>query len=533
MRKLIVSVFALLYSSSVFASAGNKQVEKAMTTEDTKQAKVVAKSKSSGEAPSVEAQMAELAQDLQKIDDETKKFASLRERGTVSESGVSSLELGAEPKKLENIKALKLNEISSVDFFKNPNAFASCLEPGHWIEVPHSTNGGGWSASLLVSKEILQPILEGKIDGISSVLVNQEILKSRAPDDKAFVDTIKYAFEGLINYDEATKKDLENLKLCELTSYPEFLKENGLERFDNGDEFSERPQVGLPVRYSDGRVVIDSDALRKTLSKRLNVAQKLNEIKKEIGSISKDRNKIITPSTEKKLAEMKRVSEENIALRKKVEEGKDLKNDVTEFETQLKENEEKLKSLELDRKIQRATMFEEEFEQKFQDQLEEAENCFIRLSALDPSSVSEEAISAKKISKEAREKAEELKLLKQKNEELKRKIDAEKAKSKEVIVQLENEKKKAEEELAKANQMPGTIMQGSGRYGNNIINNPARQQAIATANAKIAKIDAKLKEAAGSSSNEFEKQYEENSTKIKAYKADKNIIAALRRLEAR
>ncbi len=544
MHKLIISVFAMLYGASVFASNIAEKVNATANADASKKTVMTKKNgvpasadtktqvrNSNGntvEVPSIDAQMAELAQELQKVDNETKKFASLREEGTISDSGMSSLDLNDEPKKLEDIKALKLNEVSATEFFKNPKAFTSCLEPGYWIEVPHATDRG-WSASLLIAKETLLPIIEGRVDGISGTLINQEILKSRALDDKAFVDTIKYAFEGLINYDEATKKDLERLKLCELTTYSEFLKDNGLERFDQGDEFSERPQVGIPVKYSDGRIVIDSEALRKLLAKRLEVALKIEEIKKTIQSISNDRDRMITQKMKDQLAMMKKITEENSELNKKIEENKTLGNDYAEFETRLKENEEKLKTLELERGVRAAKMYEEDFEQRFMEQLDKIEDYFIRLSALDPSTISANELKAKKISKETREKIDELKILKKKNDELKQKIDSEKSKNKEAIAQLETEKKKAEEELELANQMPETISQRVGRRTKNVPNQQ-RQTAIDAATAKISELEKKLKDSGGSYA-ELESQYAANSVRIATYESDKDVIAAQRILE--
>lgn len=522
MRKLIVSVFALLYGTSAFAADVADVAEKSEVLEPGNVDKQTANK--SGEVPSVETQMAEMAKELQKVDNETKKFATLRDEKTVSADGVSSLDVETNPKKLEDIKALKLSEVNATEFYKNPKTFASCLEPGNWIEVPHATDGG-WSASLLVSKETLLPILEGRVDEISRSLINQEILKSRAVDDKAFVDTMKYALEGLINYDEATKKNLESLKLCELTTYSEFLKENGLERFSQGDELSERPQVGIPVKYLDGKVVIDSESLRKVLAKRLEVALKIEEIRKVIQTISNDRDRMITPTMKDQLAVMKKIVDENAELSKKIEEGKLLNSDYSEFEVRFKENEEKLKTLELERGVRAAKMYEEDFDQRFQEQLDKVEDCFIRLSALDPSTVSVNELQAKKISRETREKIEELKILKQKNEELKKKIDAEKSKNKEIIAQLEADKKKAEEELATANNLPATIRQGRKQVANT-----QRQTAIDAANAKIAEIETKLKNS-GDSYAELEKQYEANDARIKAYEGDKNIITAQRLLE--
>lgn len=544
MHKLIISVFAMLYGASVFASNIAEKVNATANADASKKTVMTKKNgvpasadtktqvrNSNGntvEVPSIDAQMAELAQELQKVDNETKKFASLREEGTISDSGMSSLDLNDEPKKLEDIKALKLNEVSATEFFKNPKAFTSCLEPGYWIEVPHATDRG-WSASLLIAKETLLPIIEGRVDGISGTLINQEILKSRALDDKAFVDTIKYAFEGLINYDEATKKDLERLKLCELTTYSEFLKDNGLERFDQGDEFSERPQVGIPVKYSDGRIVIDSEALRKLLAKRLEVALKIEEIKKTIQSISNDRDRMITQKMKDQLAMMKKITEENSELNKKIEENKTLGNDYAEFETRLKENEEKLKTLELERGVRAAKMYEEDFEQRFMEQLDKIEDYFIRLSALDPSTISANELKAKKISKETREKIDELKILKKKNDELKQKIDSEKSKNKDAIAQLEAEKKKAEEELELANQMPETISQRVGRRTKNVPNQQ-RQTAIDAATAKISELEKKLKDSGGSYA-ELESQYAANSVRIATYESDKDVIAAQRILE--
>ena len=544
MRKFIVSVFAILYGSSVFAGDVAEKVNATANADSSEKTVVTEKSDITVEAepkaqtadgkdkdvPSVENQMAELARELQKVDNETKNFASLREGNDISDSGMSSLDAKGEPKKLEDIKALKLNEVNASEFFRNPKAFTSCLEPGYWMEVPHATDGG-WSASLLVTKETLLPIIEGRVDGISGVLVNQAILKSRALDDKAFVDTIKYAFEGLINYDEATKKDLESLKLCELTTYSEFLKENGLERFDRGDDLSDRPQVGIPVKYSEGRVIINSELLKKLLAKRLEVAQKVDEIRKTIQSISNDRDRMITPTMKEQVAMIKKLAEENAELNKKIEEGKALGSDYSEFETRLKENEEKLKTLELERGVRAAKMYEEDFDQRFLDQLDKVEDCFIRLSALDPSTISADELKAKKISKETREKIEELKILKKKNEELKQKIDAEKAKNKEVIAQLEEEKKKAEEELAKANQMPATISQRVGRRTQNVPN-PQRQTAIDAATAKISEIETKIKDSGGSYT-ELETQYNANGARIKAYEDDKDVITAQRLLDKR
>ena len=544
MRKLIVSVFAMLYGSSVFASDVSEKVNATAGTDGSEKTVVTEKSatpvtsdekaqagdgnEKAKEVPSIENQMAELAQELQKVDNETKNFASLRNEGDSSDSGMSSLSANATPKKLEDIKALKLKEVNASEFFGNPKAFTSCLEPGYWIDVPHATDGG-WSASLLLTKETLLPIIEGRVDGISGVLVNQEILKSRALDDKAFVDTIKYVFEGLINYDETTKNDLENLKLCELTTYSEFLKEIGLERFDRGDELSDRPQVGIPLKYANGRVVIDSESLRKLLAKRLEVAQKINEIRKTIQSISNDRDRMITPTMKEQLAMMKKITEENAELGKKIEEEKALGNNASEFETRLKENEEKLKTLELERGVRAAKMYEEDFDQRFLDQLDKIEDCFIRLSAFDPSTISADELKAKKISRETREKIDELKILKKKNEELKQKIDAEKSKNKDVIAQLEADKKTAEEELAKAKQMPETIQKRVGRRTQQVPNSE-RQTAIAAATAKISEVDAKLK-ASGGSCAELEAQYDANSARITAYENDKEVITAQRLLE--
>ena len=504
MRKFIVSLFAILYGSSVFADTG--------ADADAQNGDV-----STNRTPSVETQMAELAQELQKVDNETKNFASLNDG---SDSGMSSF---GEPKTLKDIKALKLDEVNASEFFKNPNAFASCLEPGYWIEVPHATDSG-WSASLLITKETLLPIIEGRVDGISGVLVNQAMLKSRAPDDKAFVDTIKYAFAGLIDCDEVTKKNLERLRLCELTTYSEFLKENGLERFDHGDEFSERPQVGIPVKYSNGRLIIDADTLQKSLVKRLAVALKIEEIMKTIQVISNDRDRMITPERKEKLAIIKKVTEENAELSKRIEEGKKLGTDYSEFETRLNENEEKLKTLELEPEVQKAKTYEEDFDQRFLEQLDKVEDCFIRLSALDPSTISAEEIKAKKISKETREKIEELKILKKKNEELKQKMEDAKAKTKDDIAKLEEEKKKAEEELEKVNKQVESIKQRNRQIP------PYQQKAIDTAKTKISEVETKIK-AIEAPYAELEAQYNANSIRIQTYENDKEVIIAQRILD--
>ena len=115
MRKLMVSVFAMLCGSSVFAGAGADKVGVTSNANVSGSSNFIKKNDinaTTNGMPSVETQMAELAQELQKVDNETKNFASLNDG---SDSGMSSL---GDPKTLKDIKALKLNEVNAREFFQ-------------------------------------------------------------------------------------------------------------------------------------------------------------------------------------------------------------------------------------------------------------------------------------------------------------------------------------------------------------------------------------------------------------------------------
>ncbi len=357
MRKLFVSVFALTSINPVLSGTAsesptpknavlehsvseNPVTEKPIPTESKNaDAKSSAPEHLDFEKPKSEGMATEI-----KTSSETTSVAPTQSQNTPSakadatENNIGkSKENSSEKQKVTTTPGiLKLNEVKSADFFKNPNAFVSCLEPGYWHEVPHAS-GDGWSGSILVTKDTMEQILGGRSTELSQKLVNKELLNSKASDDKAFKATVIEVLGNLTQFDESTKKDLEKIKLCELTTFSEFLKMRGLERFDKGDEIFERPRVGIPVKYAKGKVVIDSDTLKKVFEKRFEIAQQIEALEKEIKPISDDREEMILPENKIKLLEIKKLTNENNELKKKIDAEKSKNIDeITKIENELK-----------------------------------------------------------------------------------------------------------------------------------------------------------------------------------------------------
>ena len=337
MRKLFVSVFAL---TSIGLNCIASQAEKSEASlsaehhQDVAKAEMAKTGKASTDEKKINTSIG--SENLALLANSSEDSASAGKSGQakISENaGQNALEEGS----VAQGKTLKLNEVNAKDFFKNPNAFVSCLEPGYWLEVPKAS-GDGWVGSIWVTKDVVTQLLEGKVAALSNKLINNVLLESRAAEDKAFKDTVLEALRGLGQIDAETKKDLERIKLCELTTFSEFLKEHGIERFDKGDEEFERPRVGIPVKYSDGKVVIDKQELKKVFAKRFEVADRINEIAtKEIDTITSDRNKMITAKSRKKLAEIRKIAEENEQLQKKIDAEKSKNIDeITKLEHDLK-----------------------------------------------------------------------------------------------------------------------------------------------------------------------------------------------------
>ena len=342
MRKLFVSVFAL---TSIGANCVATEAEKSEVPLSAEQpqggakAEEVKTDKSSTENKKVDTSIGSenLAPPANSSGDSGSGDSSSAGNSEQANTSENVAQNGHEAVSVAQGKNLKLNEVNAKDFFKNPNAFVSCLEPGYWLEVPKAS-GDGWTGQILVTKDVVTQLLEGKVAALSNKLVNNVLLESRAAEDKAFKDTVMEALRGLGQIDAETKKDLERIKLCELTTFSEFLKDHGIERFDKGDEEFERPRVGIPVKYSDGKVIIDNQSLKQAFAKRFEVADRINEIAtKEIDAITSDRNKMITAKSRKKLAEIRKIAEENEQLQKKIDAEKSKHIDeITKLENDLK-----------------------------------------------------------------------------------------------------------------------------------------------------------------------------------------------------
>ena len=322
MRKLFISVFAL---TSVNPALSGTVSENPMPENADAQSSV-------SEHPDSEKPKSEKAATETKGNSETISANTTQSKGMPPAKENSS----EKQKVVATSNALKLNEVKSIDFFKNPNAFVSCLEPGNWHEIPHAL-GDGWSGSILVTKDTMEQILERRSTELSQKLVNKELLNSKASDDKAFKATVIEVLKNLTQFDESTKKDLEKIKLCELTTFSEFLKMQGLERFDKGDEIFERPRIGIPVKYAKGKVIIDSDTLKKAFEKRFEIAQQIETLEKEIKPISDDREEMILPENKIKLLEIQKLTNENNELKKKIDAEKSKNIDkITKIENELK-----------------------------------------------------------------------------------------------------------------------------------------------------------------------------------------------------
>ena len=488
--------------------------------------------------------------------------------------------------------ALKLKEVNSVDFFRNPNAFVSVLAPGYWHVVPHA-DGDGWGGELLVTRKILLAILNGDLEYLAGHLLN---VPGDSVEARAFRRAATYAIEGLLQLDESARQILEDVRLSEITSYSEYLRNHGLERFDHGDEVFERQLTGIPVRYADnGRVVIDFEALGKLFAERFKVVAEIKEIQGQIDAISTERAGMMEAFSEEvqaKLDEIQRLSAENAELQKKIDAEKsknaneiakleaelvaaqeelkkaeempetvstrrgrgttqnperqpaidasnkkieeikaklkELTAGYAEFESKRAANEARISEIKQDENVEELMAVERTINRKTSKKLEKVKDDFDRLSVLDPSKITATELKAKKISKEVRDQVEELERLKKQNVELKEKIDAEKAKNNKDIEKAEEEKAAAIEKLKKAKEMPETV---STRRGRGTTQNPERQPAIDAATKEIADAETKLKDLTAGYA-EFEKQYNENEARRSELKTKKEVIAAKKILDA-
>ena len=577
MSKLLVSL--LLLECIPFVLASSQSDQSSISWEDKESTQISEKS----EKEHIVA-LSELVNKVHQMSAETKKFANLS-----IDSGISSVEIKgsqsgkAKTKKtIKDINSLKLKEIKSVDFFKNPNVFVSCLEPGYWHEIPHKINDG-WKGSLLVSEEIISAILSGKIANISDLLISDNLKNSQTIDGKAFYETMKYSLTGLTQLDDETKKKLEYIKLCELTTFSDYLKINNLERFDKGSNLLERPRIGLPVKYADGKVIVDNEELNRVLAKRLDIADKIMKItKNEISTIASRRDEMIEEDAKLKLQELKKLHEENTNLKQnlKIEEAKN-KDEVTQLETalktnlkediekaeamstsksnekarqeaiakakkayeetenklnelkagyivldkKLKENETQIKELETDTLVIKSKFYEEDFDKKLEKQLDKVEDYFITLSVLDPSKITANELKVKKISKETLGQIEELKILKQKNKEISDNIEKIKSKHQDKIANLENDKQKTEKELETAKQTLENLNKNGGNSRKINEQKQNQNKKIEELNKKIAEIETNLNNIK-SEYTELEKQYIANEERIRIIETNQKVIDA-------
>ena len=577
MSKLLVSLLLIKCIPFVLASAQSDQSN--ISWEDKESTQISEKSE---KEPIVA--LSELVNKVHQMSAETKKFANLS-----IDSGISSVEIkGSQSgkdktkKTIKDINSLKLKEIKSVDFFKNPNVFVSCLEPGYWHEIPHKINDG-WKGSLIVSEEIISAILSGKIANISDLLISDNLKNSQTIDGKAFYETMKYSLTGLTQLDDETKKKLEYIKLCELTTFSDYLKINNLERFDKGSNLLERPRIGLPVKYMDGKVIVDNEELNRVLAKRLDIADKIMKItKNEIATIASRRDEMIEEDAKLKLQELKKLHEENTNLKQnlKIEEAKN-KDEVTQLETalktnlkediakaeamstsksnekarqeaiakakkayeetenklnelkagyivldkKLKENETQIKELETDTLVIKSKFYEEDFDKKLEKQLDKVEDYFITLSVLDPSKITANELKVKKISKETLGQIEELKILKQKNKEISDNIEKIKSKHQDKIANLENDKQKTEKELETAKQTLENLNKNGGNSRKINEQKQNQNKKIEELNKKIAEIETNLNNIK-SEYTELEKQYIANEERIRIIETNQKVIDA-------
>ena len=577
MSKLLVSL--LLLECIPFVLASSQSDQSSISWEDKESTQISEKS----EKEHIVA-LSELVNKVHQMSAETKKFANLS-----IDSGISSVEIkGSQSgkdktkKTIKDINSLKLKEIKSVDFFKNPNVFVSCLEPGYWHEIPHKINDG-WKGSLIVSEEIISAILSGKIANISDLLISDNLKNSQTIDGKAFYETMKYSLTGLTQLDDETKKKLEYIKLCELTTFSDYLKINNLERFDKGSNLLERPRIGLPVKYMDGKVIVDNEELNRVLAKRLDIADKIMKItKNEIATIASRRDEMIEEDAKLKLQELKKLHEENTNLKQnlKIEEAKN-KDEVTQLETalktnlkediakaeamstsksnekarqeaiakakkayeetenklnelkagyivldkKLKENETQIKELETDTLVIKSKFYEEDFDKKLEKQLDKVEDYFITLSVLDPSKITANELKVKKISKETLGQIEELKILKQKNKEISDNIEKIKSKHQDKIANLENDKQKTEKELETAKQTLENLNKNGGNSRKINEQKQNQNKKIEELNKKIAEIETNLNNIK-SEYTELEKQYIANEERIRIIETNQKVIDA-------
>ena len=582
MSRVLISLFLLECIPFVFASSPSDQSD--ISWEDKESTQIPKKSEPAKSEKEPMIALSELVNKVQQMSAETKKFANLS-----IDSGVSSVEIKGSKSgknntknKTRDLNSLKLKEVKSVDFFKNPNVFVSCLEPGYWHEIPHKINDG-WKGSLIVSEEIISAILSGKIANISDLLISDNLKNSQTYDGKAFYESVKYALTGLTQLDDETKKNLEYIKLCELTTFSDYLKQNNLERFDKGSNPLERPRVGIPVKYTDGKVIVDNEELKKVLAKRLNVADKIMKItKNEIATIASRRDEMIEENAKLKLQELKKLQEENTNLKQnlKIEAAKN-KDEVTQLETalqtnlkediekaeamstsksnekakqeaidkakksydeaetklnelkagyivldkKLKENEVQIKELETDTLVVKAKIYEEDFDKKLEKQLDKVEDLFITLSVLDPSKITANELKVKKISKEVLMQIEELKILNQKNKDLNDEIEKIKSKRNDEIANLENEKKETEKALENEKKTLENLNKSGGNSKKTNEQKQKQNKKIEELNKKIADIETNLNNIKSSYTN-IEKQYIENEERIRIITTDQKVIAA-------
>lgn len=216
---------------------------------------------------------------------------------------------------------LRLEVVSANDLFAKPNVAMAILEPGHWTEVPTAISDG-WKGSVLISGEVLDAIASGNIESLSKILIKKKYSDATTSDDKSIGIAFIQALSGLVVLNDQSRTNFELIKLANITSYSEFLKAHGLERFDKGNSYYERPQMGFPVAYSkeSGRVKVDEPALKEMFASRMEVAKKILGLANQIDEFNQERNKLIEKSALAKLEEVKDLESEIAEIEQKKKE---------------------------------------------------------------------------------------------------------------------------------------------------------------------------------------------------------------------
>ena len=357
MRKLLVSAFALLSISSVFATEANIETDKPEVKNEAAVVKNEANSKDDigvDKIPEIskdsvvlkdnedlkgEAKESDIKPQKDEVNDnktseplkeetskkeEEKKSKEPEDKKNDSNDKLSETSKVVETPKDELMPAAKedsnapMLEVSADKLLKSANLVSSCLNPECLISAPVQTESG-WIIPLKITEDLFSIISKKDGTGLSEVLVK------KGDCDQA----ISKALSIIISKINISDKDIEyvkDLKISELDTFSGALTELGLmERYASKigeSKESKRSVAAIPLEYSDGKLIINFKNVESLLQNKIGLAKEVEAAKNSIAPIIEERNKKISPEMQKGLDELFALESENKNLAEQIEADK-------------------------------------------------------------------------------------------------------------------------------------------------------------------------------------------------------------------